>query len=98
MSCRYAERYPAFRLPTSSLPLFAKGTNMSFAIVAIATSIASLILGVGWLFAGSLVLKRWGIEANALSLLVGRRIGAVYLGFSLMFLSISRISRRCRSR
>ncbi len=57
---------------------------MSFAIVAIATSIAGLILGVGWLFAGSLILKRWGIEANTVGLLVGRRIGVVYLGISLL--------------
>ena len=57
---------------------------MSFTIVAITTSIAGLILAIGWLFAGSLVLKRWGVEANTLGLLVGRRLGAVYLGIALM--------------
>src|ERR1700712_1343369 len=57
---------------------------MNFNIVAIATSIASLLLGIGWLFAGKLVLKRWRIESNDIGLLVGRRLGAVYLGTSLM--------------
>jgi hypothetical protein len=57
---------------------------MSFYIVAIATSVASLLLGMGWLFAGKLVLKRWRIEPNDIALLVGRRLGAVYLGTSLL--------------
>ena len=57
---------------------------MSFATVAVATSIAGLILGVGWMFAGSLLFKRWGIEAHADGLLIGRRLGATYLGIALM--------------
>jgi hypothetical protein len=57
---------------------------MSFYIVAIATSVAGLLLGIGWLFAGKLVLQRWRIEPNDIGLLVGRRLGAVYLGTSLM--------------
>ncbi len=57
---------------------------MSFTIAAVATSIAGLILGLGWLFAGTLLLKRWGLEANTSGLLVGRRLGAVYLGIGLM--------------
>ena len=57
---------------------------MSFTIVAVATSIAGLLLGLGWLFAGSLMLKRWELEANPLGLLVGRRLGAAYLGIAIM--------------
>lgn len=57
---------------------------MSFATAAIATSIAGLILGLGWLFAGTLLLKRRGLEANTAGLLVGRRLGAVYLGIALL--------------
>lgn len=57
---------------------------MSFTAVAIATSIASLLLGLGWLFAGSLVLKRWRVEANPVALLVGRRLGAAYLGIAVI--------------
>lgn len=57
---------------------------MNFSTIAIATSIAGLLLGIGWLFAGRLLLKRWGIEASPAGLLVGRRLGAVYLGIALM--------------
>jgi Ca2+/Na+ antiporter len=57
---------------------------MSFTVTAVATSIAGLVLGLGWLFAGSLLLKRWGLEANSLGLLVGRRLGAVYFGIAIM--------------
>jgi hypothetical protein len=34
-----------------------RGTKMNFSIIAIATSIASFLLAIGWLFAGGLVLK-----------------------------------------
>ncbi len=57
---------------------------MSFTVVALATSIASLLLGLGWLLAGTLVLKRWRVEANPVALLVGRRLGAAYLGIAVM--------------
>jgi hypothetical protein len=57
---------------------------MNFSIVAIATSIAGLILGIGCFFAGNVLHKRWGIESTASSLLIGRRLGAVYLGISAM--------------
>ena len=63
---------------------YAKANDMSFTIAAVATSIAGLLLGVGWLFAGSLLLKRWGLEANPPSLLVGRRLGATYFGIAIM--------------
>lgn len=61
-----------------------KANNMSFTITAVATSIAGLLLGLGWLFAGRLVLKRWGLEANSVGLLVGRRLGAAYVGIAIM--------------
>ena len=57
---------------------------MSFHALAIATCMAACLLGVGWLFAGRLMLKRWRIEPNQAALLVGRRIGAVYLGVALL--------------
>lgn len=57
---------------------------MSFTVLAIATSIASLVLGLGWLFVGGLVLKRWRVEPNPTALLVGRRLGAVYLSMAVM--------------
>ncbi|MGB0134569.1 hypothetical protein [Dokdonella sp.] len=57
---------------------------MTFTIAAVATSIAGLVLGLGWLFAGSILLRRWGLEANPQGLLVGRRLGAVYFGIAIM--------------
>ena len=57
---------------------------MDFTIAAVATSIAGLLLGLGWLFAGSLMLKRWGLESTPLALLVGRRLGAAYFGIAIM--------------
>jgi hypothetical protein len=71
---------------------------MSFTVVAVATSIASLVLGLGWLFAGGLVLKRWQIEANSTGLLVGRRLGAVYLSMAvLLFVARSAPSSEMRT-
>jgi hypothetical protein len=57
---------------------------MSFHALANVTCIAALMLATGWLFAGRLMLKRWRIEPSVGALLVGRRIGAVYLGVALL--------------
>jgi len=57
---------------------------MSFHGLAILTCIAALLLATGWLTAGILMLKRWRIEPSTGALLVGRRIGAVYLGVALL--------------
>jgi hypothetical protein len=57
---------------------------MSFHALAIVTCIAALLLATGWLTAGQLMLKRWRIEPTVGALLVGRRIGAVYLGVALL--------------
>lgn len=57
---------------------------MSFHTLALVTCLAALLLGVGWLFAGRLMLKRWRIEPSLGALLIGRRIGAVYLGVALL--------------
>jgi hypothetical protein len=57
---------------------------MGFAVVAMATSVAGLVLGIGWALWGALLLRRWGMEAHADGLLAGRRLGAAYLGIALM--------------
>ncbi len=57
---------------------------MSFHALAIVTCIAASLLGLGWLTAGTLMLKRWRIEPSVGALLIGRRIGAVYLGVALL--------------
>jgi hypothetical protein len=71
---------------------------MNFNIAATATSIVGIILGVGWLLGGRLVLRRWGLEANPLGLLVGRCLGAAYIGIALMlFLGRSAPASELRS-
>ena len=57
---------------------------MSFSIVATATSVLGFVLGVGWLFFGKLLVRRWGIESTAGTMLVGRRLGAAYVGIALV--------------
>ncbi|MCL6417496.1 hypothetical protein MIB92_17680 [Aestuariirhabdus sp. Z084] len=58
---------------------------MTFTLVATVIAVAGLLLGLGWLCAGHLLFKRWRIEPNPAGLLVGRRIGAVYLGLAIIF-------------
>jgi len=57
---------------------------MSFHAISLVTSIAAVMLAIGWLFAGKLMLKRWGIEPSVGALLVGRRIGVIYLAVALL--------------
>ena len=58
---------------------------MSFQWLALITAIAAFLLAMGWLFAGSLMIKRWGREANEISLVIGRRIGVLYLVVAMLF-------------
>ena len=58
---------------------------MSFATTATVTGLAALLLAIGWLFAGQLMIRRWGREPNEIALVIGRRIGGVYLSIALMF-------------
>lgn len=58
---------------------------MTFRVIALIMTCAGCFLGLRFIFAGSSVLNEWGIEATAGSLVVSRRIGAIYLGLALMF-------------
>lgn len=58
---------------------------MSFKTTAVFLAVVTFILGVGYLLAGSLLVARWGIEPTEGVLLLGRRIGAVYLGLSVIY-------------
>jgi len=58
---------------------------MTFHTLALFTCVAACVLGIGWLAAGQLMLKRWRIEPSDGALLVGRRIGVIYLGVALLF-------------
>jgi hypothetical protein len=58
---------------------------MTFKIMAFVMTFAGCFLGLRFIFAGASVLNEWGIEANVGSLVVARRLGAIYLGLALMF-------------
>lgn len=57
---------------------------MNFFTVATAAAIVSVLIGAIWIFAGRFMFKRWGIEAVPQGLMMGRRLGAVYLGVALL--------------
>jgi hypothetical protein len=61
-----------------------KGGVMSFRTIAVITAICALALGLGFLFVGALMVGRWQIQSTESVLLLGRRIGAIYLGLSVM--------------
>jgi len=58
---------------------------MRYKAIAFITAIVTLVLGVGYLFAGALLVGRWQIEPTESVLLLGRRMGALYLGLSVIF-------------
>jgi hypothetical protein len=58
---------------------------MTFEILALIATGAGTVLGVGFMFAGRFMLKQWGLDATDASLVMCRRIGAVYLGIALLF-------------
>ncbi len=63
---------------------------MKFKTVAVVTAVVAFILGLAYLFAGELVVGRWQIEPTDSVLLLGRRMGALYLGLSvILFLARS---------
>ncbi len=58
---------------------------MTFEILALITTGAGTLLGLGFMFAGRFMLKQWGLDASDASFVMCRRIGAVYLGIALLF-------------
>ncbi len=58
---------------------------MTYRATATAAAIIALVLGIGYLFIGHVVVGRWQVEANEGVLLLGRQMGAVYLGLAAMF-------------
>ena len=57
---------------------------MRFRTIAVITAIVALALGLGYLFVGAIVVGRWQIQSTDSVLLLSRRIGAIYLGLSVM--------------
>ena len=63
---------------------------MAFVEISEISAALFLFLGIGWLLAGGWLLGRWNIEHTADNLMLGRRIGAAYLGSSaILFLARS---------
>ncbi|MDB5914536.1 MAG: hypothetical protein JWP22_3211 [Ramlibacter sp.] len=58
---------------------------MTFRAIATTAEVIAFILGIGYLFAGHLVVGRWQVDPTEGVLLMGRRMGAVYLGLSAIF-------------
>jgi hypothetical protein len=61
---------------------------MSYSLIALIAAIATLVLGSIFVFSSSRILKQWGLQMSDSVEIVSRRLGTVYLGFSvLLFLS-----------
>jgi len=58
---------------------------MTFETMAYVTAVAGCVLGLRFIFAGASVLKQWGIELTDGPIVMGRRIGALYLGLAVIF-------------
>jgi hypothetical protein len=58
---------------------------MSFKTTAIVTALVAFALGSAYIFIGDLVVGRWHIEPTESVLLLGRRLGALYLGLAVIF-------------
>jgi hypothetical protein len=58
---------------------------MTFRTIAVITAIVTFALGVGYLFFGALVVGRWQIQPTDGVLILGRRMGALYLGLSVIY-------------
>ena len=58
---------------------------MNFRTIAVITAIVSVALGAGYLLFGGLVVGRWQIQPTDSVLLLGRRMGGLYLGLGVMF-------------
>lgn len=65
---------------------------MTFRAIATITSVLLFLLGVGYLFAGATVVGRWDLQATEGVLLVARRIGAIYVGLSVLFFMAKNVS------
>lgn len=58
---------------------------MSFKKLAVITAIISFLLGLGYLFFGSIIVGRWQIQPTESVLLLGRRLAALYIGLAVIF-------------
>lgn len=52
------------------------------------TAVVALGFALGWLLFGTAMLKRWGWEPSPTALMLGRRIGCIYLGLAYLFFAV----------
>ena len=65
---------------------------MTFTTIALIAAIATLGLGLGFLFSSTIMLKQWGMLAPDEAKIMSRRNGVIYLGLStLLFLARTNI-------
>lgn len=57
---------------------------MTFKTMALVTAVAAGLLGLRFIFAGASVLAEWGLAGSDASLVMCRRLGALYLGLAVM--------------
>lgn len=58
---------------------------MQFETLSTLLAFVGFLLAIGWMVAAPLMLRRWRCEANPVALVVGRRLGVVYLSVSMIF-------------
>lgn len=62
--------------------------------VVIIIALAIIGLGFRFIFSSDSVLKEWGLQSIDLTQVLGRRLGAIYFGLSvLLFLSVTNFSK-----
>ena len=67
---------------------------MYYKYVVIIIALAIIGLGCRFIFANESILKEWGLESINSTGVLGRRLGAIYLGLSvLLFLSLTDITK-----
>lgn len=58
---------------------------MDFKKLALITAVISFLLGLGYLFFGSVIVGRWQLQPTESVLLLGRRLGVLYTGLAVIF-------------
>lgn len=55
---------------------------MTFTTISLIAGVATLGLGIGYLFSSTIMLKQWGMQAPNEAKVMARRNGAIYIGLS----------------
>lgn len=66
---------------------------MYYKIVVIIIAIAVIGLGCRFIFSSDSILKEWGLQSIDSTQVLGRRLGAIYFGLSVLLLSLTNMSK-----